>query len=47
VLHIIDISSEHQEGVIGILQHRASFFSERVSNVDPGLLDYRLKDIRY
>ena len=45
VLHTIDIGSEHQEGVINILQHRASFISEWVSNVDPCLLDYRLKDI--
>ena len=44
-LPIIEIRSEHQEGVIGILQHRASFISEWVSDVDPGLLDYRLKDI--
>ena len=45
MLHIIDIGSKHQEGVISVLQHRASFISEWVSDVDPCLLDYQLKDI--
>lgn len=43
--HVVDVGSEHQKSVVGILEDRASPFQNWVSDPVPSLFDGRLKDV--